>query len=80
MLKKRVFRKLRTNRPKARNASRMNAEALYDLICAHPGIYHRDLARLAGKSGNIQSNLATLDAHGFLVYEDDAGQLFPFTE
>jgi len=61
-----------------RRSSTENAHRLYNLICSNPAIHFRDLCKLIGASGGMQSRLAALEAHGLLVYEDEYGHLYPF--
>jgi len=56
------------------------AQELYDLICAQPGMEITDLAKQLGitRSAGVY-RLASLEAQGLLLSEDQYGNLYPFT-
>jgi len=54
------------------------ARWLYARICEGPGRTIRQIERDAGvRSGSLYALLTGLGKHGFIVYEDDDGGLFP---
>jgi len=50
-------------------------QEIYALICARPGISTTELNR---RFSGIQNRLASLEAQGLLVSEDQYGCLYPF--
>jgi len=56
------------------------AQQLYDLICAQPGISKTALAKTLGTyRSNIDHRLLTLESQGLLVSEDEYSNLYPFS-
>lgn len=52
---------------------------IYSVLCAAPGIHPAALAQRIGvPRSTVQRALPGLDACGLLLYEDDAGRLYPF--
>jgi len=59
--------------------SQVDLQELYDFIAAHPGLNISQLARLLGWSySRLQHRLIALEAFQLLLYEDNAGCLYPF--
>lgn len=55
-----------------------NTLKLFALIDAEPGLGKREYSRrVTGKDAVNESLLANLESHGFLVFEDDDGRLWP---
>ncbi len=54
-------------------------EAMFEIIQRHPGIRPAELARMLGVSrSTVLRRLPSMEEAGFLLYEDDAGKLWPF--
>ena len=54
------------------------ARELYALICDIPGSSSAELGRILGIA-NMPARLASLEAQGMLISEDEYGCLYPFT-
>jgi hypothetical protein len=53
------------------------AQATYDMIHTHPGISTAQLSKLLA-CANMPARLASLEAQGLLISEDEYGCLYPF--
>ncbi len=54
-------------------------EAMMEVIEENPGISPAELARRLGVDrSTVQRRLPSLEEAGYLLYEDEAGRLYPF--
>lgn len=55
--------------------------ALYEHIAANPGSTISSIAQaLEIRTQDVYSKLSTLESNGYLLYEDEYGRLYPFSE